>query len=172
MTTPVYFLHFAIPVGMSLTLTMCSVIMTLLQTDSSVKSPTTNLISLSNMLSSYAMIVWCSWRIWLHLRRTMTHVVAKRTRELNRQMNVVLFAQAFTPFLFIFLPSVYSNTVGLLKLTAIVNPGMLILYGFNWMPVANAAFSLVIIQPYRKAIISALTCRKEGTTATTVTVLL
>jgi len=133
-----------------------------------IPSTVANLMSITFDIVSYWIIVWCCWRIWAHLRQHIAVLIDRQVRDINFQVNVVLIVQAVTPLVFAIIP---SSIIALFDLTS--------LYGYanlqktlnmvpNWMPVVNSVSALLIIRPYRKAMLTFLlhgTCRGENRVA-------
>lgn len=117
-------------------------------------------VSLGLNVYVYTTVIYFSLRIWLRLRSSMALLAADtRNREVNRQLNRVLAAQALVPLVCTRLPSVCVQLIGVTG-TATIGFGTqasLSIF-FVVQPVAYGLLTLLLIRPYRREV-SRLVCR-------------
>uniref|UniRef100_A0A914C0D2 G protein-coupled receptor n=1 Tax=Acrobeloides nanus TaxID=290746 RepID=A0A914C0D2_9BILA len=98
----------------------------------------------------YSIIIWCSANILLHLRENM-HSVTPKVREMNKQLNKTLFAQALGPLAVCVIPMLTYVYCIVTKADAV---SMTIILGFSlvWIPVVNPLLTIWFVTPYKMAI--------------------
>lgn len=129
---------------------------------------------------SYALIVYYGARTWYHMRRVVTLAGTEDTRAAarrdaaQRQLTAVIILQAALPLLFGFVLGVYTTVsngihpeISTTTASAVLTPQALLTVSTNWSSVVNGVLTLVIIRPYREALLSALPCfhRRAGNNA-------
>lgn len=129
-------------------------------------NPLPYFISLGANFYAYAAIVFFSVRIWLRLRSSMA-VIANdpRAREVNKQMNRVLAAQALVPLVFSVAPPVFVEVIGLARIASVgYGTQALMSLLLNLQPVVNGLVTMLLVRPYRVAI-AGLVCGQWGGSA-------
>lgn len=121
--------------------------------------------------STYAVILWSSWRVWRHMRLAVRRLeavsagssVAGHMSEALTQLNIVLVAQAIGPLLFAILPVLYLEALRLFgggdvgtNTQRSLQSQSLVTVCLNWLPLTNALVTLAIIRPYRRFVIERL----------------
>jgi hypothetical protein len=121
---------------------------------------TTNLIALIFNFATYVAIGYFSVRIWLHVRGQTLQIPNARARAINRQVSITLTAQALTPLALTIGPQIYLVVVSLIGSEQGENDSM----GFfiSWLPVIDGLSALIIIRPYRMAVLRALRLAKPS----------
>jgi hypothetical protein len=114
---------------------------------------------------TYAVVVWCSVRIWLHMRHSFGLVsdaaLAAKARSMAVQINVVLLVQAVTPLCLELAPTSFLACAALAKMPTGTASSSMTLF-LNWAPIINAASVIVIVRPYREAVFAAIRKRVRG----------
>lgn len=112
--------------------------------------------------ATYTVIVVCSVRVWLFMRRSFALIAScsdgtkaaeqKKRRSLSVQINVVLVAQALIPLCVELVPICFLAVSSLERVSSTVVASSLMTLFFNWAPVINALSVILIVKPYREAI--------------------
>lgn len=112
------------------------------------------------LLAVDAVIVVCSVRVWLHLRRAVSDLGGdSRSRLASTQINVVLIAQAVIPLVLEVLPN-FLTTLSILTNLRTGSAVAMVSSLLNWAPVASALSVIVIVRPYRRAVWSLMGLEK------------
>jgi hypothetical protein len=109
---------------------------------------------------TYGAIGYFSLRIWLHVRKQSSHILNARARAINRQVSITLLAQALTPLALIIGPVVYmivATSIG-----SQPDETQSEAFFLSWLPVIDALSALIIIRPYRMAVLRALRLAKPS----------
>lgn len=123
------------------------------------------------LLTVNMIIIWCSVRVWLFLRRSVSNLTTNsRVRHLSTQLNVVLVVQALTPFALELAPNLLSVVVAFLGYR-IPSATALLSALLNWAPLVNALSVMLIVKPYRRVICRALRLKKSPSSTENVAVL-
>lgn len=108
--------------------------------------------------AGYLIVVVCSLAIYLHLRRAYANsgqagVVYTAGRVQARQINAILMVNAAVPFAFDFLPT-YAATALIHLGGAQLSPQSpaVVLMCLVWAPVVNASSIILVVGPYRRAV--------------------
>uniref|UniRef100_A0A914BYI4 G protein-coupled receptor n=1 Tax=Acrobeloides nanus TaxID=290746 RepID=A0A914BYI4_9BILA len=99
----------------------------------------------------YSIIIWCSANILLHMKNNML-IVTPKVREMNKQLNKALFAQALGPLAVCVIPMLTYVYCIVTKADAVP---MIIILGFSlvWIPVVNPLLTILFVTPYKMAIL-------------------
>ena len=100
----------------------------------------------------YGIVIWCTVRIWLHLKTAFGMVSEQRSHQLNHEINRVLIVQALNPLLVILLPC----TLIIIAFVWHFNmrlAGSLLTMCLSWLPVINPLTTMLIIRPYRRTLV-------------------
>jgi hypothetical protein len=119
-------------------------------------------------LALYSVIIYCSVSIWLHLRRAVrqlstTVAEQSRTREFSGQINAALLAQAVVPSLLEMLPLSLIFVNDVLNYYSGWRVTAILFLFLNWSPVLNALCVLLIVRPYRRALLGWVGVSWRGT---------
>jgi len=122
------------------------------------------LFSLVTSLYIYVLIVYFSVGV-VPLKNTSMAMLAvdARMRDVNKQLNRVLTTQALAPLVFAIAPPIFINVVGV---TGVMSVGfgtqafMSLLMSLQ--PVASGRLTLLMIRPYRRAILGLVCGRKQA----------
>lgn len=123
----------------------------------------------SNTLSAiaYLIVVGCSVAIFIHLRRAGANISGseQQRRSWGRQawqINAILVIQAVVPLLFDFLPN-YLNTLLLYVVGGESSPQSptFTQAWIVWAPVVSAVSTILVVRPYRRAVLSKLLCTSQ-----------
>lgn len=114
----------------------------------------TQSILLGAIVYVYAMVIYFSLRIWRALRTLTAQAgLGARTRELNRELNLVLAVQALAPLVFEVIPSVIVNLGGATGIVPVgIGAQIFLIVVLNLQPVVNGVLTLLLIRPYRQAV--------------------
>ncbi|KAE9550446.1 hypothetical protein FO519_006336 [Halicephalobus sp. NKZ332] len=108
---------------------------------------------------SYSIIVYCTWKIFTFMKEN-EQVFSKSVRNVNRDLNKMLFIQATCP-IFSYVMPIGIFAVGLLfPTTPIAIPGLISSMAFSWAPAGNAASILGAVTAYRRALFSIITSKE------------
>lgn len=117
-----------------------------------------DLLAIGLSTATYGVIVWCSIRIWLYMRESLTLVAsgasvqAAKTRAMATQLNVVLVVQALTPLCLELVPTIFLAGATLAKYPTRVPSSLMTLF-LNWAPLVNALSVMIIVKPYRRVLV-------------------
>ena len=78
-------------------------------------------------LFTYSVDVFCSVRVWLHMRTHLAKLEASRTKAISNQLNMVLLFQALTSLCVEILPSTSLAVVSNLDYSTLVSSSMVTL---------------------------------------------
>lgn len=120
-----------------------------------------NSLTLLYTIGAYAVVVCCSVRTWLHMRRMIAltgEAAATRLRDANRQVTTVLLFQTLSPLVFGIALACYVAAVNLKSggNDASILTQSLLAVPLNWMSAANGLFALMVIRSYRRVVLQAL----------------
>jgi hypothetical protein len=110
---------------------------------------------------TYAVILFCSVRIWLYMRRSFgliagNSALTAKTKAMAVQLNVVLAVQALTPLCLEMVPTgALAMAVAVAKYPTLLLSSAVTLFAV-WAPLINALSIILIVRPYRRAVIHAL----------------
>lgn len=113
------------------------------------------LLQLLMTAAVYAVVIWCSVRMWSHLRTAFAMganlSATRKTRQLAVQINIVLMVQAILPLLLDFTPTMM---VTWLAATNHSDPYVIFYLEqlVNWSPLINGTAVICVVRPYRKAV--------------------
>lgn len=122
--------------------------------------------NLSFSTATYTVVICCSVRIWLHMRQafaTVAGLEASRARAVANQLNVVLVFQAVTPLCVEIVPICFLSVASLSGEPTTVSSSTTTLC-LNWAPLINAASVILIVRPYRRALVNAWRGKESSTT--------
>jgi Serpentine type 7TM GPCR chemoreceptor Str len=105
------------------------------------------------LVAAYAAVIWLNMSIWRHMAMSfaMINTIDSHTREMQRQLNVVLLMQAVVPFVTEVLPGM-AIAANLLLALPLRYECYLVTIFYSWMPVLNPLMALSLIRPYRTAV--------------------
>ncbi|KAI6190574.1 hypothetical protein M3Y97_00133300 [Aphelenchoides bicaudatus] len=102
--------------------------------------------------TSYAIVFWCSYKIW-HALKLFQSNISRKKRDTQNQLTKILFIQAFMPFV------ILSAPVCVVIVTSIIGKsvpalGISLALTVSWMPIVNAVSAILIVPSYRQWLIS------------------
>ena len=106
--------------------------------------------------ASYFIVIACNVAIYCHLRRALTSSQVGISHIQGRQINFILLIDAVVPFVFDFLPTyVVTAMAQLLRGQVTPQTPTAVLMVVVWAPVVNAASVILVVRPYRRAVLGA-----------------
>jgi len=115
-------------------------------------------------LICYANVLFCSVSIAIHLRlAARAHLLdISKMARLKGQMNTILLVQAALPLIFDFLPTTCATMVLYMRVhLPVLDLSSLIFAWWSWAPVINAVAMLMVVKPYRRALMQLTNLTKD-----------
>ena len=134
--------------------------------DYSVSPPTavSYYFSLGINIYLYTTILYFSLRIWLRLRASVALLAADtQLREVNKQLNRVLAAQALVPLVFSIAPTMFIVMVAVCGVTS-MNYSAQAATSLLWslLPLVNGLVTILLVRPYRQTVMAKALCGRLG----------
>uniref|UniRef100_A0A914EQI1 G-protein coupled receptors family 1 profile domain-containing protein n=1 Tax=Acrobeloides nanus TaxID=290746 RepID=A0A914EQI1_9BILA len=99
---------------------------------------------------SFSIILWLSRKIWAKYHNTKNSMSAK-TQAMQKQLTIVLIAQAACPICVTIIPCLFLIAIVLLRINmpGIATPCFM---GLAWNAVLNPLCTILLVAPFRKAV--------------------